>query len=235
MVEVGGKVDTVLITTGYDCWKKALEKDRGFRKHNDSQSHANAEKSYRSYLQVKSVDTQLSEERDREISRRQHTVQRNRRTLQRIFGVVRFLSRLSLPFRGHDESPQSLNRGVFLDLINHLAENGDNILVDHLSKASANATYLRPTSQNEIIAIVGEEIQREVTRRASTASMFAVMMDETTDVSRKEQVSIFVRYVNESSSVDCKLEERWLALIDTAETTGGTAYRGAGKTQLECK
>jgi len=85
-----------------------------------------------------------------------------------------------------------------------LAENGDTILADHVSEAAANATYLAPQSQNEMIAIVCEEIQQEVARRTAAAAVFSVMMDETTDVSHKEQVQI---------------EERLLALVDTAETT----------------
>ena len=218
----GGQVDMAFSrpTAGFDSWKKALEKGRGFRKHGESQSHSHAEKSYRDFIEGKAVDMQLSEERDREVSRRQETVRRNRQTLQRVFSVVRFIARLSLPFRGHDETQQSLNRGVFLEFIHYLAENGDTVLADHLSEAAANATYLGPQSQNEMIVIVGEEIQQEVARRTAAAAVFSVTMDETTDVSHKEQVAVFVRYVNEPGDGSVQIEERLLALVDTAETTG---------------
>jgi len=85
----GGQVDSAFITAGFDSWKKALEKGRGFRKHGDSQSHSHAEKSYRDFIDGKAVDMQLSEERDREVSRRQETIRRNRQMLQRVFSVVR--------------------------------------------------------------------------------------------------------------------------------------------------
>jgi len=215
----GGQVDAAFISGGFNCWKKALEKGRGFLKHGNSQSHAFAVKAYQTFVKAKPVDTQLSEERERELSRRQETVRRNRTTLQRIFNVVRFIARLSLPFRGHDETHQSLNRGVFVEVVTYLAENGDQVLASHLSEAAANATYLGPVSQNEMIAIVGAEIQREVVRRASAAKQFTVMMDETTDVSHREQVAIYIRYLLEDD-VDCVIEERLLALVDTAETTG---------------
>ena len=217
---MGGQIDTAYISSGYENWKKALEKGRGFRKHNDSQGHAQAEKAYQTFLHAKAVDTQLSEEKDREVSRRQETVNRNRQILQRIFSVVRFLGRLSLPFRGHNETQQSLNRGVFLELVSYLAENGDKLLAEHLFGAAGNATYLGPVTQNEMIAIVGAEIQREVVRRVTAAAgIFTVMMDETTDVSHREQVAIYVRYVHDSDG-SSEIEERLLALIDTAETTG---------------
>ena len=67
--------------------------------------------------------------------------------------------------------------------------------------------------------MVGAEIQREVVRRVTAAGIFTVMMDETTDVSHREQVAIYVRYVHDSDG-SSEIEERLLALIDTAETTG---------------
>ena len=42
-----------------------------------------------------------------------------------VFHVVRFIARLSSPFHGHDEMQQLLSRGVFLELISYLADNGN--------------------------------------------------------------------------------------------------------------
>ena len=83
--------------------------------------------------------------------KRQELARRNRNTLERIFDVVCFLSRLSLPFRGHDESESSQYRGVFLELVSYLAKNGDSVLNEHLQLAAGNATYLAPATRNEII------------------------------------------------------------------------------------
>ena len=67
-----------------------------------------------------------------------------------------------------------------------------------LSEAAANATYLSPSSQNEMICIVGQHIQMEIVDQVKKARVFTVMMDETTDVSHKEQVAILVRYLHET-------------------------------------
>jgi len=96
-------------------------------------------------LQAKPVHTQLSEEREREVSRRQEVVRRNLQMVPRIFNVVRFIARLSLPFRGRDDWRQSQNRVI---LVTHLSENGDTVSASHLSEAAANAPYLGPVSQN---------------------------------------------------------------------------------------
>jgi len=74
--------------------------------------------------------------------------------------------------------------------------------------------------QSRRIEIIGAEIQEEVARRVKAAGLYAVMMDETADVSHKEQVAIFVRFVNDTNATDCRLGERLLALVDTAATTG---------------
>ena len=90
---------------------------------------------------------------------------------------------------------QSLITGVFLELVSYVADNGDAILANHLSDTAANATYLGPCSQNDMIAIVGAEIQHEVVRRVTAATQFSIMMDETSDVSHKEQDAIYASYL----------------------------------------
>ena len=49
----GGQVDAAFISGGFNCWKKALEKGRGFLKHIDSQSHAFTARAYRSFMLAK--------------------------------------------------------------------------------------------------------------------------------------------------------------------------------------
>ena len=149
---------------------------------------------------------------------RQAFIRRNRLILERLFNIVRLLGRLSLPFRGHDESEMSLHRGIFLVFVSYLAENGDHILANHLQEASSNAKYLSPRIQNEMIEIVGHEVRLEIVRRVKKSGVFDVLMDETTDVSHKEQVAIFVRYVSTTENI--AIEERMLALVDTDVTTG---------------
>ena len=112
----------------------------------------------------------------------------------------------------------SLNRGIFLEFVSYLAENGDHILANHLQEASSNATYLSQRIQNEMIEIVDHEVGIEIVRLVKKSGVFAVLMDETTDVSHKEQVVIFVRYVLTTENI--AIAERMVALVDTNVTTG---------------
>jgi len=203
-------VDSSFVSSGFDNWKwkKALEKGRGFRKRNESKSHLFAENAYRSFLQQKPVDAQLSAEKDRAIAKRQQLVQRNRHILARIFDVVvPFLARLSLSFRGHDESQSSHDRGV--SEICALFGQPSTVTTFWLN------TYLSPGSQNDMITPVGEAVQLGIVHRVKASGIFTVLMDETTDVAHQEQVTVFVRFVNAA----CNIEERLLAIVDTAATT----------------
>jgi len=79
-----------------------------------------------------------------------------------LFGVVQFLSKLNLPFRGHDESAGSLNKGVFQELVAYLAASGDEVLADYLVSAPENSQYTSPQIQNKMIGIIGSSIQFEI-------------------------------------------------------------------------
>jgi hypothetical protein len=89
--------------TGFTNWKKALEKKAGFLQHAESKAHSNAEQAYRQFVAMKPIDTLLSDEKQRQLTLRQVTINSNRSTVARIFTAVRFLARVGLPFRGHNE------------------------------------------------------------------------------------------------------------------------------------
>ena len=63
----------------------------------------------------------------------------------------RLLEKLSLPFRVHVERYNSNNRGVFLEFVNFLANNGDQVLNEHLTAPHDDQLYLSPQVKNEMI------------------------------------------------------------------------------------
>ena len=77
---------------------------------------------------------------------------------------------------------------------------------------------LRPKSftshdkQNEILELLAHEILRDFVKKSPH---FAVIADETTDCSKKEQVSICLRYVNYLQPF-----EDFIGMYETANTTG---------------
>ena len=68
-------------------------------------------------------------------------------------------------------------------------------LTAYLKEFLFNATYLSSVFQNELIALIDEEILSSISFEVKDVSCFAVIADETTDKSIKSQLSIVVRYV----------------------------------------
>ena len=86
-------------------------------------------------------------------------MEENKHILKQIIRAIIFLAKQGLALRGHREEISSNgNPGNFLALLKSYAE-ADDVLHAHLYKPRArNATYLSPTSQNQIINLIGLDI-----------------------------------------------------------------------------
>lgn len=69
--------------------------------------------------------------------------------------------------------------------------------------------------QNAIIAALATYIRREINQEIKEAEMFSILLDETSDVSHKEQVSFVVRYLH-----DMTIKERFIEVCNVDSTTG---------------
>ena len=80
----------------------------------------------------------------------------------------------------------------------HLPESDQSVtdLQHHFETASKNAQYTSPSVQNKLIVCAGKLITDEIAARVNAAKSFAILADETTDSSCKEQLSVCVRYVH---------------------------------------
>ena len=87
-------------------------------------------------------------------------VDKNRHILGKLIDCVKFCGAFELALRGHDESEESSNPGVFKGLVNFVTEI-DNVMANHL----ATATVFKGTSktiQNEILDALYEVYLDEV-------------------------------------------------------------------------
>ncbi|XP_021995641.1 zinc finger MYM-type protein 1-like [Helianthus annuus] len=85
----------------------------------------------------------------------------------------RFCLENSLPFRGHDESEKSLNKG----------------------KAKKNNKLTAPSIQKEIIDCYAKEVTKMICEEIKD-NVFGLLVDESSDVSLEEQMAVVVRYVD---------------------------------------
>ena len=148
-------------------------------------------------------------------------VARKRRALKPIIESILFCAKLGLPLRGHRDHgslqpPTSFANIDFssgnLRAVLQLTTLGNEDLEDHLTRGKKNAQYIAKTAQNEIISCIGDNILNKITTDIKAAKFFAVIADETSDVSRSEQLYLCIRYF-----FDCRIREEFVGFCDICE------------------
>ncbi|XP_060198389.1 uncharacterized protein LOC132627207 isoform X2 [Lycium barbarum] len=127
--------------------------------------------------------------------------------------VVRLLLNQGSAFRGHDESKSSLSRGNFLEILSWYSERCDNIKDFVLKHAPQNDLMTSPMIQKEIVTACKIETIKAIIEELN-GDYFALLVDESFDVSRKEQMAVVLRYVDRMGFV----MERLIDIIHVQDT-----------------
>ncbi|XP_019230865.1 PREDICTED: uncharacterized protein LOC109211748 [Nicotiana attenuata] len=109
--------------------------------------------------------------------------------------VVRLLLNQGLALRGHREDKSSLNKSNFLEILLCYAKRCDQIRDLVLKKAPKNDQLTSHKILNDIIIACKNETVKAIMDDLN-GDFFALLVDESCDVSRKEQLAIVLRYVN---------------------------------------
>lgn len=179
-------------TTGYNDLNHLTT---AMAKHQITQVHINNSIALKTFGNIR-VDLLLDEQKRNSVSRHNDQVSENRHVLERLVDSVCFLGAQELAFRGNNETESSDNRGNYIELLNLIAKY-DSKLERHLSSAQC----FKGTSnhiQNDLINSIASVILNNFDKEITSAPFVSVMLDETTDVKKKSQLSIVFRYV------DCK-------------------------------
>ena len=125
--------------------------------------------------------------------------------LEVIARTIHFHGRQGLALRGHketlQESDENQNFGNFLTYLKEL-QNYCPELKEHLeAPQSKSVTYLSPTSQNEMIEVIGKKIiLRDIVEEIKKSGFHSVSADEVTS-SNDEILSISFHYVDENMEI----------------------------------
>ena len=141
------------------------------------------------------VDQQLHTEQSR-------IVDENRKKLYPIVSSIVYCGTHDIPLRGKTSSSGNLH-----DLLDFRVEAGDTVLKNHLLTASGNAKYTSVRVQNEIIDTCATLLREDIVHTANASNGFSILADETTDISGTEQMSLGVRFVENSCGKLCIKEE----------------------------
>ncbi|BBH08941.1 hypothetical protein Prudu_021296 [Prunus dulcis] len=130
---------------------------------------------------------------------------------------VRFLLRQGLPFRGHDESDTSSNKGNYLELLQFLADHDEKVKAVVLENAPGNLKLIAPTIQKDLVNACATETIKKIIKDMDGA-FFSLLVDESRDVSVKEQMAVVFRYVDKSGDVI----ERFVGIQHVRDTTSNS-------------
>ncbi|KAL4107253.1 hypothetical protein QTP88_017633 [Uroleucon formosanum] len=144
----------------------------------------------------------------------------NKEIVKHLIDLTLYLGRHSLPFRGHREGWQENIRGNYKDLVLLLAKYSP-ALASYVTsvelKGRKTYNFISWQRQNQLIEAIYRNIYDVIKKEILTAVFFSISLDTTFDVSRKEQLSLVIRYINKEDGTVC---ERLVALRETVLTTG---------------
>ena len=87
------------------------------------------------------------------------------------------------------------NDGNFRTLLRYRMKD-DPIMKEVFEKSAGNTQYCSPRIQNEAIDICGLLITGKIVDQVKPARFFTILADETTDISRQEQMALGLRFLD---------------------------------------
>ena len=134
----------------------------------------------------------------------------SRNMLTIILSSVRYLARQCLALRKSDGSESNL-----IQLLQLRAEDNSQI-TNWLTKGRRK--YTSHENQNEMLTIMARFVQNQILNKVRKSPFITIMVDETTDVSNKEQLTFIIRSVDEEFNVS----EDYLGMYNLATTTASS-------------
>ena len=113
--------------------------------------------------------------------------------LRIILSTVRYLARQGLALRGDNDAESNL-----IQLL-HLRAEDNPQLISWLTRSQKK--YTSHENQNEMLEIMGLSVLRKILHCIHGSPFLTIMVDETTDISNKEQLTLVVRWVDENFDV----------------------------------
>ncbi|XP_073061901.1 uncharacterized protein [Primulina eburnea] len=206
---------TAFTVDGFDNWKKVRSgKTCSFQCHigkdNVSSPHRIAEKACDDLMNQPRHIQRFFDKVSLE------TVARNRLRLKVGIHVVRLLALQGVPFRGHDESSNSSNCGNFLEFLDIVALYNDELSCA-IEKAPKNTKYTCHDIQKQILHMFSIRM-KNIIREEIAGSKYCIVVDEARDESKREQLSIVLRFVDKDGCI----QERFFGLVHVSDTTALT-------------
>jgi hypothetical protein len=130
-----------------------------------------------------------------------------------LFSLIKLF--LHILVRGHRENVDSKNKGNFLELL-ELRSNDHELI----KRKKEEIQFTDHKIQNELIELMSKQVMNHIVKEIQQAKYFSIMIDETTDISKLEQVSLVIRYTDDHFNV----HERFMGFQRTTAMTGEALF-----------
>ena len=200
-----GKANDAFISEGFSSWNKKYRLDDHVGSY--TSAHFHAMKNYEDFKRHdKSIRASL--EKQLELAKKDYKL-----CLITSIECSRFLLHQGLPFRGHDESEELENRGNFLELVKFAVTPNDTIVEVVLDNGLGNQIMTTPPIQKDIVNSTARETLNAIIKELEN-DLFGILVDESGDVSHKEQMALVLRFVDKLGVV----KERYVSIVHVKNT-----------------
>lgn len=123
--------------------------------------------------------------------------------LTRVVAVVKALSSRGLSFRGDNETFGSPNNGNFMMALEHISE-FDPFIAQHIkefgNQGKGITSYLSFHTYEQFIVVMANQVTDQIIKEIKDARYYSIIVDSTTDILHKDQLSFIIRYVSENGT-----------------------------------
>ncbi|XP_026821283.1 zinc finger MYM-type protein 1-like [Rhopalosiphum maidis] len=203
--------DPTFVSVGFKQWSKASFKS--FPQHEKSFGHKEASAKLAGYKNSKKSGSIISKVN----THHQQIVADNRAYLKCILDSLLFCARQGIAIRGHRVDEDSSNKGNFLELLTLRAKDND-IIQRYFIEKEKTFRYVSGDYTNTFLEYLANIVIENIIDNVIAAGIFSIIVDETQDLSRHEQVAIIIRYATK----DLSPAEVFLGFYKTENTDGET-------------
>ena len=130
-------------------------------------------------------------------------IKKKRHYISAIADILPTCTRQNIALRGHRKRDESLNRGKFLEIVS-LVSMFDPVVANRLQRGPQNALYM---PHNSFINIMASLVRKQICTSVERTGYFSLLVDETKDLSKDEQMSICIHPDNS------KIDEPFLNFV----------------------
>ncbi len=150
-------------------------------------------------------------------------------------GVVeslRYTACQGIAHYGHCKDEDSANKGNFREMLDVIGKFDSTVHRKLESNSNpSNAKYVHHNIQNEIFNVMAEMIRKQISDEVKDAEHFALLVDESKDISKKEQISVIVRYLHTKSE---KVVEEFLHFTPADGLDADSLFASIKQTLSQC-